>query len=125
MKWLILIGVGIAIVIIASTGRIPFTERQLAVSDETRTRTTIERAPKYTRQKAIETVADHIRETCAASDRYLANLEKFAANYMPQPRTVDHHERRHREWTVTDPLTGAYWRMYEDNLEVVDVIGDC
>ena len=125
MKWLILIGVGVAIVIIASTGRIPGTGRQLAVSDDTRTRAAIALTPTYSRQKAIEIVADHVRENCAAADRYLANLDGFEANWMRQPRTDDHHERRYREWTVTDPLTGAYWRMYEDNLEVVDVIGDC
>lgn len=125
MKWLILIGVGIAIVIIASTGRIPGTGRQLAVSDETRTQAAIDHTPKYTRQEAIDIVADHVRETCAAADRYLTNLAKFEARWMRQPRTDDHHERGYREWTVTDPLTGAYWRMYEDNLEIVDVIGDC
>ena len=125
MKWLILIGVGVAIVIIASTGRIPGTGRQLAVSDETRTAAAIAHTPKYTRQQAIGMVAEHIRETCAAADEYLANREGFEARWMRQPRTDDHHERGYREWTVTDPLTGAYWRMYEDNLEIVDVIGDC
>ena len=125
MKWLILIGVGVAIVIIASSGRIPGTGRQLAVSDDTRTRAAIDHTPTYTRQEAIDTVSAHIRETCAAADRYLDNLDSFEARWMRQPRTDDHHERGFREWTVTDPLTGAFWRMYEDNLEVVDVIGDC
>ena len=44
---------------------------------------------------------------------------------MRQPRSDDHYERGDREWTVSDPLTSAFWRLYEDNLEIVDVIGDC
>ena len=125
MKWIILIGIGAAMVIIASAGRIPGTGRQLAVSDETRTAAAVEHTPKYTRQRAIEIVAEHIRESCAASDEYIADLDSFEARWMRQPRTDDHHERGTREWTVSDPLSGAYWRMYEDNLEEVDVIGDC
>ncbi len=125
MKWIIVIGIGIAIVVIASTGRIPGTERQLALSEDTRTAAAIAHTPTYTRIEAIGFVERHIRENCAAADKYLPNIAGFEATWMRNPRTDDHHERRDREWTVTDPATSAMWRLYEDDLEVIDVLGDC
>ena len=53
MKWFIVIGIGLMMVAIASTGRIPGTGKQLAVSDDTRTAAAIAHTPKYTRQQAI------------------------------------------------------------------------
>ena len=125
MKWVIVIGIGIAIVVIASSGRIPGTGKQSALSDETRTQAAIDHTPKYTRLQAIGLVEEHIRQGCATADVYLANLELFEATWMRQPRSDDHHERGYREWTVTDPLTGGFWRLYEDNNEVVDVVNKC
>ena len=125
MRWLIVIGIGVAIVVIASTGRIPGTGKQSALSDDTRTAAAIAHTPKYERQQAIAMVADHIRENCAAADKYLPNLGGLEARWMRQPRTDDHHERGFREWEVTDPITGDYWRLYEDNDEIVDSRNDC
>ena len=125
MKWAIVIGIGIAIVVIASSGRIPGTGRQLAVSDETRTAAALDHIPKYERQQAISMVADYIRDNCEVADKYLVNLEGFEATWMRQPRVDDHNERRLREWTVRDPITGAFWRLYEDNNEIVDILSDC
>ena len=70
-------------------------------------------------------VVDHIRKNCRDADKYLPNSSRFEVKWMRQPHTNDHHERRMREWTVTDPITGAYWRLYEDTGEVVTVIGVC
>ncbi len=125
MRWAIVIGIGIAIVVIASSGRIPGTGRQLAVSDETRTAAALAHIPKYEREEVIARVADYIRDNCPAADKYLPHLESFEATWMRQPRVNDHNERRPKEWTVRDPITGAFWRLYEDNGEIVEILSDC
>lgn len=125
MKWAIVIGIGIAIVVIASTGRIPGTGRQLAVSDETRTAAALAHIPKYERQEAISRVGDYIQQNCQVADKYLRNIESFEATWMRQPRVNDHNERGFREWTVRDPITGAFWRLYEDTDEIIDILSDC
>jgi hypothetical protein len=125
MKWAIVIGIGIAIVVIASSGRIPGTGRQLAVSDDTRTASAIAHTPKYERQKAISLVGDYIQQNCQVADKYLQNLDKFKGTWMRQPRVDDHNERGLREWTIRNPITGAFWRLYEDNDEIVDILSDC
>lgn len=124
-NWIIVSIVAVAILVIGSRGLVPFTDKQSSLSDERRTATAKEYIPTYTRQQAINFVEEHIRETCAAADVYLPNRPRFEATWMREPRTDDHHERGMREWTVTDPMTGAYWRLYEDDLSIVDVIGDC
>lgn len=125
MKWVIVIGIGIAIVVIASAGRIPGTGKQLAVSDETRTAAAIAHTPKYERQEVIARVSDYIRENCSVADKYLVNLDKFEATWMRQPRVNDHNFRNLREWTVREPISGAFWRMYEDSDEIVEILSDC
>jgi hypothetical protein len=125
MKWAIVIGIGIAIVVIASAGRIPGTGKQLAVSDDTRTAAALAHTPKYKRQQAISMVGDYIRENCQVADKYLSNLDRFEGTWMRQPRVDDHNERGIREWTIRDPLTGAFWRLYEDSDEIVDILSDC
>ena len=122
-KYVLVFGVAIAILVIASVGRIPGTERQLATSEETRAAAAQSNIPKYTRQQAISMVADHIRESCATPDAYLSHLDKFTATWLREPRTNDFYERGMREWTVNDPLTGAFWRLYEDSGEIRSVIG--
>ena len=125
MKWAIVIGIGIALVVIASTGRIPGTGRQLAVSDETRTAAALAHTPKYERQEVIARVSDYIRENCPVADKYLVNVDKFEATWMRQPRVNDHNFRGLREWTVREPISGAFWRLYEDNDEIVEILSDC
>ena len=126
LKYVVVFGVAIAILLVFATGDIPFVERQrYATSEETRAAAKAANTPKYTRQQAISFVEEDIRANCAAADEYLQHLGSFEATWMRQPRIDDHHERGYREWTVTDPLTGAYWRLYEDNNEVVAVIGRC
>ena len=125
MKWVIVIGIVLAVIVMASQGRIPGTGRQLAVSDETRTAAALAHIPKYERQEAIARIGSYIRDNCQAADKYLQNLESFEATWMRQPRVNDHNERGLREWTVRDPITGAFWRLYEDNDEIVDILSDC
>ncbi len=123
LKYVIVFGVAIAILVMASVGRIPGTERQLATSKETRAAATLANTPQYTRQQAIAMVGDYIRESCASPDRYLPHIDQFTATWLREPRTNDYYERGMREWTVTDPLTGAFWRLYEDTDEIRGVIG--
>lgn len=123
LKYAIVFGVAIAILVIASVGRIPGTERQLATSEETRATATLANTPKYTRQQAISMVAEHISESCATPDEYLSHIDKFTATWLREPRTDDFYEREMREWTVNDPLTGAFWRLYEDSGEIRSIIG--
>ncbi len=123
LKYIVVFGIAIAILIIASVGRIPGTERQLATSDETRSAAKLANTPTYTRLQAISMVGDHIRENCNDADKYLANFDKFTATWLRQPHTDDFYERGMKEWTVTDPITGAFWRLYEDTGEIRSVIG--
>ena len=123
LKYIIVFGIAIAILLIASVGRIPFTERQLATSEETRTAAAIANTPMHERQEAIAMVADFIRDSCGDPDRYLDNVDRFDANWLLHPRTDDYYERGQREWTVTDPYTGAFWRLYEDTGEIRSVVG--
>ena len=44
---------------------------------------------------------------------------------MDAPWADDYHVRDDREWTVSDPLTGAFWRLYENTLNIITVRGDC
>ena len=125
MKWVIVIGIMLVAIVIASQGRIPGTGRQLAVSDETRTAAAIAHTPKYERQEVVARVSDYIRDTCPIADKYLAHRKSFEATWMRQPRVDDHNVRGFREWTVRDPITGAFWRFYEDNDEIVEILSDC
>ncbi|MDP6713306.1 MAG: hypothetical protein QF368_01595, partial [SAR202 cluster bacterium] len=124
-KWIVVFGIAVFIVAIGSVGRIPFTERDLATTEETRTEYASDNTPTYPRAQALAMVKDHVRENCSSGDKYLLNESRFEANWTRITRTNDHHIRMNREWTVTDPATGAYWRLYEDTLEIVNVIGDC
>ena len=123
LKYIIVFSVAIAILVIASVGRIPGTERQLATSEETRAAATLANTPKYTRQQAMALVGDHIEESCDTPDEYLSHAERFTATWLRQPRTDDYYRRGPKEWTISDPLTGAFWRLYEDTGEVRSVIG--
>ena len=124
-NWIIVSIVAVAILVIGSRGLVPFTNKQSAISPARQTATAKDYTPKYTRQQAITFVEDHIRDACAAADLYLPNRDRFEATWMREPRTDDHHVRGIREWTVTDPITGAFWRLYEDDLSIVDVKGEC
>ncbi len=66
-----------------------------------------------------------VQQNCQVADKYLQNLDKFKGTWMRQPRVDDHNERGLREWTIRDPITGAFWRLYEDNDEIVDILSDC
>ena len=125
LKYIVVFGIAMAIFLVFATGDIPFMERNYATSEETRAAAQAANVPKYSRQQAIALVEEDISANCPAANEYLPHVSNFEATWMRQPRTDDHHERGYREWTVTDPLTGAYWRLYEDNNEVVAVIGNC
>ena len=123
LKYIVVFGIAMAIFLVFATDDIPFMERNYATSEETRAAAQAANIPKYTRQQATTFVEEDIRANCAVADEYLPHLNSFEVTWMRQPRTDDRHERGYREWTVTDPLTGAYWRLYEDNNEVAPVIG--
>ncbi len=125
MKWLIVLGVAVLIVLIGSVGRIPFSERQLATSEETRAAAKADQAPRYTRAQAISMVEKHIREKCSSADKYLPHVRQMEATFIRETWTNDFYERGDREWTISDPLTGALWRMYEDTNAIITVFGDC
>ncbi len=128
MRWVIVIGIGVAIVLIATMGRIPGTGKQSAISDEGRTAAALRHTPKYDHKHAVSMVVDDIRQNCAEwADFYLGDLDEttFAATWMHHPRSDDYYERRLDEWTVTHEESRHFWRMYEDNDEIVGVIGHC
>ena len=125
MNWVVILGIVALIVLIGSVGRIPFSERQLATSEETRAAAKADQAPRYTRAQAISLVEKHIRENCRSADKYLPNVTRMEANWIREPWSDDYYVRGDHEWTVADPLTGAFWRLYEDTDEIVAVIGDC
>ena len=125
MKWVYVLGVAVIIVLIGSVGRIPFSERKLATSEETRAAAAADQTPKYTRVQAISLVEKHIHENCNSADKYLPHVSQMEAIWVRETWTNDHHERGDREWTVSDPLTGAFWRMYEDTGAIITVFGDC
>ena len=77
MKWLIVLGVAVLIVLIGSVGRIPFSERQLATSEETRAAAKADQAPRYTRAQAISMVEKHIRVLRHEASA-LPSVSKFA-----------------------------------------------
>ena len=124
-KWIVVLGGAVVLVLIASVGRIPFTERKLATSEETRAAAAADNTPKYTRSQAISLVAEHIRENCRSADKYLPHLTQMEASWLRVTWTDDYYERGDREWTVADPLTGAFWRLYEDTDAIITVFGDC
>ena len=121
-KYVAVFGIAVAILIIASMGRIPGTGKQSAISDERRTATAIEHTPRYERLEVISIVKDHIRESCDDPDKYLEE-GRFMAKYLYQPRSDDYYEREMREWTVTEELSAAFWRFYEDTGEIRSVVG--
>jgi hypothetical protein len=96
VKWIIVLVVGIAVILIGSAGRIPFTDISLALSEE-----------------------------CANGSEYLLNKHRFDATWMRMPRTDDHHVRGMNEWTINDQSSGAMWRFYEDTGEIITVLGHC
>ena len=121
-KYVLVFGVAVAILVIASVGRIPGTGKQSAISDERRTATAIEHTPKYERLEVISIVKEHIRESCPDPGIYL-NGGQFKAKWLFQPRSDDYYERGMREWTVTEEFSGAFWRLYEDTGEIRSIIG--
>lgn len=124
-KWIIVLGIAIIIVVIGSVGRIPFTEREQATTEETRAKSADYNTPTYTRLQAISFIEAHLRTSCEFGEKYLGNIGSLEAKWICAPWADDHHVRGDREWTVSDPLTGSFWRLYENTLEIVTVRGDC
>ena len=127
MRWVIVIGIGVGILLIFATGRIPGTNIQSSLSDDTRTAAALRHTPKYDHKRAIAMVVEHIREDCEFADFYLESMDDatFAATWMHHPRSDDYYERRLDEWTVTHEETRHFWRLYEDNDEILGVVGKC
>ena len=125
IKWIVVLGVAIIVVVIGSVGRIPFTEQKLATTEETRAKFAEDNTPTYTRLQAISFIEDYLRESCESGEKYLLNVGSFEARWTRAPWADDYHVRDDREWTVSDPLTGAFWRLYENTLNIITVRGDC
>tara|TARA_B100001013_G_scaffold168050_1_gene100741 strand:+ start:611 stop:991 length:381 start_codon:yes stop_codon:yes gene_type:complete len=125
LKWFIVGAIAVAIILVGSYGRIPFTEISLATSAETQATAVAENTPRKPRSEALFQVRKFLEEECSNGDMYLKNAHRFEAVWMRMPWTNDHHYREGHEWTVTDQLSGAFWRYYEDTGEIVSVKADC
>jgi|TARA_B100001013_G_C24345653_1_gene338289 hypothetical protein len=125
VKWVIVLVVGVAVILIGSAGRIPFTDISLALSEETRLKAAEEHTPTLSRSEALSRVKTYLSEECANGPGYLLNKHRFDATWMRMPRTDDHHVRGMNEWTINDQSSGAMWRFYEDTGEIVTVLGNC
>ena len=113
MKWLLVIGIAVLLVLMASSGKIPWVDRNIAVSEETRLSNTANREPSLTRGQAIAQVEQYIQTDCGQASKYLPNVSRFEATFTFNPRTDDHYERGEKEWTVVDPISGGIWRLDE------------
>ncbi|MCI0790824.1 MAG: hypothetical protein J4O02_03560 [Chloroflexi bacterium] len=125
MKYIVVIGVAVALVAIGSSGKIPWVDRSIAVSQETRQFSAAATAPEYTRLEAISLVEEYLRTDCQLRDRYLPNLSRFEATFIYHPFTSDHYEREDREWTVVDPISGGIWRLSETTGVIRMIRGSC
>ena len=125
LKWFIVGAIAVAIILVGSYGRISFTEISLATSAETQATAVAENTPRKPRSEALFQVRKFLEEECSNGDMYLKNAHRFEAVWMRMPWTNDHHYREGHEWTVTDQLSGAFWRYYEDTGEIVSVKADC
>ena len=125
LKWFIVGAIAVAIILVGSYGRIPFTEISLATSAETQATAVAENTPRKPRSEALFQVRKFLEEECSNGDMYLKNAHRFEAVWMRMPWTNDHHYREGHEWTVTDQLSGAFWRYYEETGEIVSVKADC
>ena len=125
IKWVFVLILGVAVILIGSAGRIPFTEKSLALSEETQQKAAEEYTPILSRSEALSRVKTWISENCANGPKYLLNKNKFDATWMRMPRTNDHHLRGYNEWTINDQASGAMWRFYEETGEVITAKGDC
>ena len=125
IKYIVVIGVAVALVVIGSLGKIPWVERSIAVSQETRESSAAATAPEYTRLEAIALVEEYLRTDCEFRDRYLPNLSRFEATFIYHPFTSDHYLRENREWTVVDPISGGIWRLPESTGAIRMIRGTC
>lgn len=125
LKWVIVLVLGVAVILVGSAGRIPFTDKSLALSKETRLKAEAEHTPSLSRSEALSRVKTYLVEDCVNGPDYLLNKHRFDATWMRLPRTDDHHVRGMNEWTINDQSSGAMWRFYEDTGEIVTVLGDC
>ena len=125
LKYIVVIGVAVFLVVIGSAGKIPWVERSIAVSQETRESSAADTAPEYTRLEVIALVEAYLRADCEFQDRYLPNLSRFEATFIYHPFTSDHYQREDREWTVVDPMRGGIWRLPETTGAIRMIRGSC
>ena len=125
IKWVLVLVIGVAVILIGSAGRIPFTEKSLALSETTQQKAAEDHTPALSRSQALSRVKTWISENCASGPKYLLNKSQFDATWMRMPRTDDHHVRGYNEWTINDQVSGAMWRFYEDTGDIVTAQGDC
>ena len=124
-KYIVVISVAVLLVVIGSSGKIPWVDRSIAVSEETRAAAELERAPAFSRVQAIGLVEEYIRSDCESASRYLPNLSRFEATFIDHPWSNDHYEREDKEWTVVDPISGGIWRLSEASGTIRTIRGSC
>ncbi|SVB28668.1 uncharacterized protein METZ01_LOCUS181522, partial [marine metagenome] len=106
LKWVIVLVLGVVVILVGSAGRIPFTDKSLALSKETRLKAAEEHTPSLSRSEALSRVKTYLVEDCVNGSDYLLNKHRFDATWMRLPRTDDHHVRGMNEWTINDQSSG-------------------
>ena len=116
LKWFIVGAIAVAVVLIGSYGRIPFTKLSLATSEETQAEAIAANTPRKPRSEALFQVRKFLEEECVNGEMYLKNAHRFEAVWMRMPWTNDHHYREGHEWTSRIKLpvpSGGIMRILE------------
>lgn len=123
-QWGLVLVAATAIIFIGASANIPFFERtNYATSVQTREDFKTANTPDLSRSQAIADVKMFISENCTNGDEYLSGLPPFEATWRRQPWANDFHDRLTHEWTVRDPITNNFWRLYEDSGFIVSKFG--
>ena len=122
--WGVVLIFATAVIFIGASANIPFFERtNYATTPETREAFRVSNTPDMSRTEAISAVKTFISDSCNPGDTYLSELPPFEATWKRQPGGNDFHQRLVHEWTVKDPLTNNFWRLYEDSGFIVSKFG--
>lgn len=119
-KWIFVIIFTVSVLLIGAAGKIPFFDRtNYPTSEERRTKFQVENTPAFGRAEAIALVTEFILLNCDNGTSYIESNPRFDAIWMRNPFLNDHNIRSPHEWTITDPVSGTFWRFYEDTYEIV------
>ena len=124
LNWGLMLVLAPAVILIGASANIPFFERtNYATTSETREAFRVSNTPDLSRSEAISSVKKFISDSCTNGDAYLSEFPPFEATWKRQPGGNDFHQRLIHEWTVKDPLTNNFWRLYEDSGFIVSKFG--